>query len=138
VKKDGHTASVSEDDDMEGRMDARRLYDALDAGRKARGLSWRQLAEQAGVSPSLLSRMGNGQRPDLDGFIALVQWLGAPAEEFMVRPGAAPDTAEQPALETQLALLLRARNDLTDADREYLLDIVGATMRRIKADRREG
>jgi len=118
-------------------MDARRLYDALDAQRRARGLSWRQLAEQAGVSPSLLSRMGNGQRPDLDGFIALVQWLGAPAEEFMVWPDSAARSEEQPDLETQLALLLRARNDLSEADRQYLLDIVNATMRRIKADRRE-
>lgn len=123
---------------MEGRMDARRLYDALDAQRLARGMSWRQLAEQAGVSPSLLSRMGNGQRPDLDGFIALVQWLGAPAEEFMVWPEGRTHTDAGPTLEAQLALLLRARDDLSDADREYLLEILGATMRRIKADRREG
>ena len=75
---------------MTGRMDTRRLYDALDAQRRARDLSWRQLAQQAGVSPSLLSRMGNGQRPDLDGFIALVQWLGAQAEEFMVWPDDRP------------------------------------------------
>ncbi|WP_007023631.1 helix-turn-helix domain-containing protein [Saccharomonospora iraqiensis] len=121
---------------MEGRMDARRLYDALDAQRRAQGISWRQLAERAGVSPSLLSRMGNGQRPDLDGFIALVQWLGTPAEEFMVEPGGHRDTTV--SLETQLALLLRARDDLTEADKDYLLDILGATMRRIKADRREG
>ncbi|EID54113.1 helix-turn-helix domain-containing protein [Saccharomonospora xinjiangensis] len=122
---------------MEGRMDARRLYEALDAGRRARDLSWRQLAEQAGVSPSLLSRMGNGQRPDLDGFIALVQWLGAPAEEFMVWPDGTARSDRQPSLETQLALLLRARDDLSEADRNYLLDIVNATMRHIKADRRD-
>ncbi|OQO90863.1 helix-turn-helix domain-containing protein [Saccharomonospora piscinae] len=121
---------------MTGRMDARRLYDALDAQRGARAMSWRQVAEQAGVSPSLLSRMGNGQRPDLDGFIALVQWLGAPAEEFMRRSAEARPPS-RPSLETELALLLRARDDLSDADRDYLLDIVGATLRRIKADRRE-
>jgi transcriptional regulator with XRE-family HTH domain len=119
---------------MDGRMDARRLYDALDAQRRARGLSWRQLADESGVSPSLLSRMGNGHRPDLDGFIALVQWLGMPAETFMVWPEQPREQAE-PGLETQLALLLRAREDLTDADREYLLEIVGVTMRKINADR---
>jgi transcriptional regulator with XRE-family HTH domain len=120
---------------MTGRVDTQRLYEALDAQRRARNLSWRQLARQAGVSPSLLSRMGNGQRPDLDGFVALVQWLGAQAEEFMVWPDERPRD-EQPSLESQLALLLRARDDLDAADREYLLDIVRATMRRIKADRR--
>ncbi|ASR33828.1 transcriptional regulator [Prauserella marina] len=125
---------------MEGRMDARRLYDALDAQRKSRGLSWRQLADESGVSPSLLSRMGNGHRPDLDGFIALVQWLGTPAENFMVWPPASAEGAserEEPALETQLALLLRAREDLPAADKEYLLEIFAATMRRIKVDRQE-
>ncbi|PRX45358.1 helix-turn-helix protein [Prauserella shujinwangii] len=122
---------------MEGRMDARRLYDALDAQRRARGLSWRQVAQEAGVSPSLLSRMGNGQRPDLDGFIGLVQWLGTPAEEFMVRSGGQRREQAGPALEAQLALLLRARDDLTDADKEYLLEVVGTTMRRIRADRQE-
>ncbi|MBB3049438.1 transcriptional regulator with XRE-family HTH domain [Prauserella isguenensis] len=122
---------------MSGRMDLRRLHDALDAQRRARDLSWRQLAEEAGVSPSLLSRMGNGQRPDLDGFIALVQWLGTPAEEFMSRPDedhadGSADGGPTPELETQLAMLLRARDDLPEADKEYLLEIVGATMRRIK------
>ncbi|MBB3662484.1 transcriptional regulator with XRE-family HTH domain [Prauserella sediminis] len=121
---------------MSGRMDLPRLHDALDAQRRARDLSWRQLAEEAGVSPSLLSRMGNGQRPDLDGFIALVQWLGTPAEEFMSHPGddraTPPAHGPTPELETQLAMLLRARDDLPEADKEYLLEIVGATMRRIK------
>ncbi|MEU6641289.1 helix-turn-helix domain-containing protein [Saccharomonospora sp. NPDC046836] len=122
---------------MTGRMDAQRLYDALDAQRKARGMSWRQLADESGVSPSLLSRMGNRQRPDLDGFIALVQWLGTPAEDFMIWPDEQPRTRRVPALETQVALLLRAREDLSEADKEYLLDIIGATMRRIKVDHRE-
>ncbi|GAA1252427.1 helix-turn-helix domain-containing protein [Prauserella halophila] len=126
---------------MSGRIDLPRLHDALDAQRRARALSWRQLAEEAGVSPSLLSRMSNGQRPDLDGFIALVQWLGTPAEEFMSRPGDEPGVAPPahgptPELETQLAMLLRARDDLPEADKEYLLEIVGATMRRIKHDGR--
>lgn len=123
---------------MEGRLDTRRLYGALDAQRRARGLSWRQLAEESGVSPSLLSRMGNGHRPDLNGFIALVQWLGSPAEDFMVWPPENPHGQGEPALETQLALLLRAREDLTEADRQYLLEIVSATMRRINADRQGG
>lgn len=118
-------------------MDARRLYDALDAERKARRYSWRQLAEQAGVSASLLSRMNNGHRPDLDGFIGLVQWLGAAAENFMVVPGRREPPSEL-ALEAEFALLLRSRNDLSEPDKRYLLEIVEATMRRIKAVESEG
>ena len=44
------------------------LYSALDAARQERQLSWRALAGEIGVSPSLLSRLGNGLKPDTDGF----------------------------------------------------------------------
>ena len=117
------------------RVDVWALYKALDARRDTEGLSWRQLAEQAGVSPSLLSRMANGQRPDVDGFAALVQWLKTPAETFMIGPTQTATSEDQPELVQELAPLLRARNDLSEADREYLLEVVQATMRRVRADR---
>jgi hypothetical protein len=81
---------------------------------------------EANVSPSLLSRMNNGQRPDLDGFVALVQWLGSPAENFMVKEGEQAQERPQPAIEAELAPLLRARKDLDETERAYLLEIVGS------------
>jgi transcriptional regulator with XRE-family HTH domain len=123
---------------MDGRVDVARLYAALDAQRQAKGLSWRQLAHAAGVSPSLLSRMANGQRPDLDGFVALAQWLGAPVDSFTVEGRDADAEQSQPELEAELAPLLRARRDLTEADQQYLLEIVQATMRRVRANRDGG
>ena len=51
---------------MTTKVDVGALYAALDAERDARGVSWRQLAKEIGVSPSMLSRLGNGQRPDAD------------------------------------------------------------------------
>jgi transcriptional regulator with XRE-family HTH domain len=120
---------------MSGRIDTARLREALDGQRRARNLSWRQVAGEANVSPSLLSRMSNGHRPDLDGFIALVQWLGSPAEEFMVQLGDQVEDKPQPALEAQLAPLLRARNDFNETEQNYLLEIMEATVRRIRAER---
>ncbi|MDQ0377861.1 helix-turn-helix domain-containing protein [Amycolatopsis thermophila] len=122
---------------MGGRLDTGRLYSALDAERESRGLSWRQLAAEAGVSASLVSRMGNGHRPDLDGFIALVQWLGMPAESFMVWPEGLPDNRRRPSLEARLAPLLRAEDELSEADQQHLLDVVGLTMRHIRAKNEE-
>lgn len=118
---------------MTGRLDVARLHTALDAERAARGLSWRQLAAEAGVSASLVSRMGNGHRPDLDGFIALVQWLGLPAETFMVWPEGLRDNGPRPSLEAQLAPLLRAEDELSDADQQHVLDVVGITLRHMRA-----
>ncbi|HVV09190.1 helix-turn-helix transcriptional regulator [Amycolatopsis sp.] len=123
---------------MSGRLDAGRLYQALDAQREARALSWRQLAGEAGVSASLVSRMGNGHRPDLDGFIALVQWLGMPAETFMVWPDGAREGRPRPSLEAQLAPLLRAEEELTESDQQHVLDVVGITLRHIRAKNKGG
>jgi transcriptional regulator with XRE-family HTH domain len=121
---------------MDGRVDVAKLYEALDTERRARGnLPWRQLAQQAGVSPSLLSRMGNKQRPDLDGFIALVQWLGGKAETFMLTPDDQPTPPRQTDLTTEVAVLLRARDDLDDTDKVYLQEIFEATLRKVRSDR---
>jgi transcriptional regulator with XRE-family HTH domain len=123
---------------MAGRLDAARLYTALDAEREAQGLSWRQLAAEAGVSASLVSRMGNGHRPDLDGFIALVQWLGMPAETFMVWPEGERDKRSRPSLEAQLAPLLRAEEELSESDQRHVLDVVGITLRHMRARNKGG
>lgn len=121
------------------RIDVKSLHAALDAERTARGISWRQLAKEIYVSPSLLARLGNGFRPDADGFATLTRWLNMPAETFMITdPGDSPDTpTPEPELTAQLAPLLRARKDLTPADVEYLEDVIRATVRRAKADRNE-
>ena len=113
---------------MRTRVDVRALHAALDAERQARELSWRQLAKEIGVSPSLLSRLGNDLRPDADGFATLVRWLNMPAEQFMTS-GADDEKRSQPDLLTQLAPLLRARQDLDARDVAYLEEVIRATVR---------
>ncbi len=119
------------------KIDVRGLYAALDAERNTRGLSWRQLAKEIGVSPSLLSRLGNDQRPDADGFVTLVRWLNMQAEEFMVDVEGDRGTQSEPELLTQLAPLLRARKDLDKRDVAYLEEVIRATVRHVQAGRRE-
>jgi transcriptional regulator with XRE-family HTH domain len=122
---------------MTGRIDVPGLYEALDAERKARKLSWRQVAAEAGVSPSLLSRMAKNNRPDLESFAALVLWLGVPAEQFMRDLEDESPGGSAPAFETKLMPLLRAERDLTDEDREYLMQMVAATMKYLRAGRQD-
>lgn len=118
---------------MAGRIDIAALHAALDAARAARGLTWRQTARTVGVSPSTLSRIGQGHRPDLDGFAALVQWLGVPAEAFM--PGTNPN-GHAPELEVQLAIALATQPDLHAADRAFLHEVLAASIKRIKQENR--
>jgi transcriptional regulator with XRE-family HTH domain len=118
------------------RIDVPALHAALDATRrnKDRGdLSWRQLAAEVGVSPSTMTRMANGHRPDVDAFVALVRWLGMPAERFMIDDE--DGSMAEPELLAELAPLLRARRDLNPEDVEYLEDLIGAAVRRFASER---
>lgn len=110
------------------------LYSALDAARQERQLSWRSLAGEIGVSPSLLSRLGNGLKPDTDGFATIVAWLRLPAEDFFEHQGRdRGDEARDPDLMAQLVPLLRARKDLSETDVKYLQQVIGATVERARA-----
>jgi transcriptional regulator with XRE-family HTH domain len=119
------------------KIDVQGLYAALDAERTTQGWSWRQLAKEIGVSPSLLSRLGNDLRPDADGFATLVRWLNMPAEAFMVDVDEVRGPETEPDLMTQLAPLLRARQDLDDRDVAYLEEMIRATVRHVQARREE-
>lgn len=68
-----------------GWFDARSFFAALDAARDQRGLLWKDVAKQAKVSPSTLTRLAQGKRPDVDSLAALVDWAGLKADDFVVR-----------------------------------------------------
>jgi transcriptional regulator with XRE-family HTH domain len=65
------------------RFDARALYEALDEKRKARELTWREVAQEIGISASTLTRTREGGRLEVDGMLAMVGWLGVPVESFV-------------------------------------------------------
>lgn len=116
------------------KIDVGALHAALEGERIVRSLSWRQLAKEIEVSPSLLSRLGNGYKPDADGFATLIHFLHMPAEAFMISTDSA-EPSKEPELVSQLAPLLRARSDLEPADITYLEEVIAATVRRVKAQR---
>lgn len=66
------------------RLDTDALHLALYARMHREKLSARQVAEQTGVSASTLTRIKQGQRPDADGLVTLLVWLGRGIEDFTV------------------------------------------------------
>ena len=64
------------------RFDPQALYAALEAERSARGVTWKQIARETGVSVSTITRTRHGGRMEVDGVLALVGWLGVPVEAF--------------------------------------------------------
>ena len=64
------------------RFDARALYEALDAQRASRGLTWADVARETGVAVATLKRTAGGGRLEVDGMLAMVAWLGRSIESF--------------------------------------------------------
>jgi len=109
-------------------IDVEAFYAALDAKRQDEGLSWRELARSLKFSPSTLTRMAQGQRPDVDTFATLVRWLGMSADAFM-RP--TPKKREEINAVAMISSYLRADRNLDPKDAEALEDIVKAAYRRL-------
>jgi len=64
------------------RFDAKALYAALDQTREQRGLTWKQVAQEIGVAEATIKRTRIGGRMEVDGMLAMVNWLGADVETF--------------------------------------------------------
>ena len=116
-------------------IDTDRLYAVLETRTIDENLSWRQAAMQIGVSPSLLSRLKYGQRPDLDGYASIVRWLRMSADDFIEVQGDAPDLSAEVSLMTEISALIRKRRDLTEADKNYLENVMRASIDHLRLSR---
>ena len=68
---------------------------AIEARMDAYGLTFRQAAEQAGLSAATILRM-LAHLPDIRTFIKTCQWLGMTPDAFVIRPRR-PHTRKRPA-----------------------------------------
>jgi transcriptional regulator with XRE-family HTH domain len=116
-------------------IDTSRLRAVLEARVTEEGLSWRKAAIQIGVSPSLLSRLKSGLRPDLDAYLRIVRWLGVSADDFVT--ALEPQPAHGASLVTEFAVLLGRQADLSEADRVYLQGLMRASLAYIESARSE-
>jgi len=77
-------------DDRYTRVDTAALHTALDEQRLSRGMTWPQVAQEVGrgvVSAASLTELARGGRTGVHTFMAILHWLGLPAESFLLRPG---------------------------------------------------
>jgi transcriptional regulator with XRE-family HTH domain len=107
-------------------VDTARLRAVLEARITDKALSWRQAAGQIGVSPSLLSRLKSGLRPDLDGYVRIVRWLGLSADDFIT--GNDREAVRDVGVMTEVTALLGRQTDLSEADKVYLQDLIRASL----------
>jgi transcriptional regulator with XRE-family HTH domain len=102
------------------------LVAALDSERRAKDISWRQIATEAGVSPSTLTRMQQGKSPDVNTFSALTTWLNTPAERFYMESGAEAVQNDPMAV---VSTLLRGQKKMSPKAIKALTDLVSAAVK---------
>ena len=106
---------------MKGTFNNEKFYASLDAERTVRGLTWKQVAEESGVSASTLTRMAQGKRPDVDGLAALLKWAGLNSDSFLdAADGASPDSF------TQMTMLLHGDQRISNENKVMLEGILRA------------
>ncbi len=110
-------------------FDGQAFYAALDAHRKAKELSWRQVADQTGVSASTLTRMAQGRLPDVEGLAALSAWAGLDTDAFIHDDRR--ETSE-PATLAKISTHLRSDQHLSTESAQALEEIITVAYRRLR------
>jgi transcriptional regulator with XRE-family HTH domain len=64
-------------------FNARAFYEVLSSVVEARSVTWRQVARETGITPSTLTRMGQGRQPDAASLAALSAWAGLNPAHFV-------------------------------------------------------
>ncbi len=114
-----------------GWFDAGGFQSALDAVRQGRDLTWKQVAAQAGVSASTLTRMAQGRRPDVDSLAALASWGDLSADSF-VRPQPNADATTEPL--AMISTYLRSDPHLTPEAAVAIEEVIKASYQRLRRD----
>ena len=111
-------------------FDSDGFFAALDAARVSRGLHWKTIASETGVSASTLTRMSQGRRPDVDSFAALASWAGLDPDDFFLAISADDQPRPQPLAE--ISVLLRRDPNLSSAAATALDELVKVTYERLR------
>lgn len=113
-------------------FDVDALSAALDAERIARGLNWKDVSAESGVSASTLTRLSQGKRPDVDSLTALTHWLGLSADRFMGVPQMGFGGASPLA---QISTIIRDDPNLNKDAATALDELVKSTYARLRSRR---
>jgi transcriptional regulator with XRE-family HTH domain len=113
------------------RFDTKAFYAALDATRQAKHMTWVAVADAAGVSCALLTRLKHGNPPAAEGLVALCRWSGLNPVQFLTGDVEAADVEAGAAVVAEpiaVALeALRADPNLSPQARATITAVLRAT-----------
>ncbi|MBE9064101.1 helix-turn-helix domain-containing protein [cf. Phormidesmis sp. LEGE 11477] len=112
-----------------GKFDAEAFYTALDDQRRSKDMTWKQVAKEAEVSASTLTRMAQGKRPDVDSMAALAAWSGLSTDAFIKH--ADVDKLKSDSLPAMTAYL-RADSNLSEQSADAIEAILRAAYEQLR------
>ena len=121
--------------DRKNRFDVTALHAALDSERRSRRLTWKEVAEESGVSASTFTRLSQGRQPDVNSLAALTSWLGMSADHFM-RGERVNEFGGASSL-AQISSILHRDPHLNPEGSAALEELIRATYSRLRTDRDE-
>lgn len=107
-------------------IDAAELGARIRHRRLAKGLTIRQAAREANVSPATFSRVERGDHlPESENLLKLASWAGIKIGDLQLGPGARPRPPKRLStpLPEEVALHLRADRNIKPEDAEMLADL---------------
>ena len=116
-----------------GSFDADAFFAALDGARQARGLTWKKVADESGVSASTLTRIAQGKRPDIDSLAALSAWSGLDVDNFVK---GRESSREEPERLAMISTYLRTDPHLNEEAATALDELVKAVYKRLRTTAR--
>lgn len=94
----------------------------------SRTLTWKQVAEETGISASTLTRMAQGRQPDAASLAALSAWAGLNPSDFVE----AHYKRDRPESMAGISTLLRSDPNLDERSAAAIEAIVRAAYERFK------
>jgi len=105
------------------------FYQALDDVRVTRGMSWKKVSDINELSPSTLTRMGQGRKPDVDGLVSLAAWADLDLSDFyhsQIKPSANRESL------SEIRALLKADTKLKSRDVEILDALITSAYKQMR------
>lgn len=114
-----------------GSFDGSAFYSALDSQRVGKGLNWKEVAAQSGISASTLTRMAQGKLPDVDGLAALIAWSGLNTDDYIISDSLKPE----PETLAQITTYLRSDKSLSPQAATALDEMIKAAYGQMRKSR---
>lgn len=114
-----------------GQFDVDAFFDALEKVRNNKKITWKKVAEEAGVSASTFTRMAQGKRPDVDTLAALATWSNLRVDNFIQGSGQREKTDNVNVIE-EVTALFRADPSLSQSARSAIEAIVRTAHEQLK------